>query len=118
MTESPSATPVEPDASNSETILGMTVGPVPAAVRQRYGLTAEQSGVLITAVEARSPAAREGAAAGVLIERVNYDRVSTVAEFKAAIEAARAAGRPSVLLAVRAATGQQGRIIVPFAAAE
>ena len=117
-TAAPSATPAEPEASRSETILGMTVGPVPAAARQRYGLTGEQSGVLITAVEARSPAAREGAAAGVLIERVNYDRVATVAEFKAAVEAARAAGRPSVLLAVRAPTGQQGRIIVPFAAAE
>ena len=112
------ASPAEPEASRSETILGMTVGPVPAAARQRYGLTGDQSGVLITAVEAGSPAAREGAAAGVLIERVNYDRVATVAEFKAAVEAARAAGRPSVLLAVRAPTGQQGRIIVPFAAAE
>ncbi|WP_183211612.1 trypsin-like peptidase domain-containing protein [Brevundimonas variabilis] len=116
--EAPSGAPAKPDASSSETILGMTVGPVPAAVRQRYGLTGDQSGVLITAVEARSPAAREGAAVGVLIERVNYDRVATVAEFKAAVEAARAAGRPSVLLAVRAPTGQQGRIIVPFAAAE
>ncbi len=118
LTVPPSATPSEPEASSGETILGMTVGPVPAAARQRYGLTGDQGGVLITAVEARSPAAREGAAAGVLIERVNYARVASVAEFKAAVEAARAAGRPSVLLAVRSATGQQVRIIVPFAAAE
>lgn len=116
--EAPSGSSAKPEASRSETILGMTVGPVPAAARQRYGLTGDQGGVLITAVEARSPAAREGAAAGVLIERVNYARVASVAEFKAAVEAARAAGRPSVLLAVRSATGQQGRIIVPFAAAE
>ena len=74
--------------------------------------------MLITAVEARSPASREGAVAGILIERVNYARISSVTEFKAAVEAARTAGRPSVLLAVRAPTGQQGRIIVPFAAAE
>jgi len=116
------ATPVpipgQPEASRGETILGMTVGSVPASARQAYGLTGDQSGVLITDVEARSPAAREGARAGVLIERVNYARVGTVAEFRAAVEAARAAGRPSVLLAVRSPTGQQGRIIVPFAAAE
>lgn len=114
-TPAPSATPEQPETARGETILGMTVGPVPASVRQRYGLTGDQSGVLITGVEARSPAAREGAAAGVLIERVNYARVSSVAEFKAAVEAARAAGRPSVLLAVRAPTGQQGRITVAFA---
>ncbi len=112
----PVPVPGQPEASRGETILGMTVGPVPASARQAYGLTGDQGGVLITDVEARSPAAREGARAGVLIERVNYARVSTVAEFKAAVEAARAAGRPSVLLAVRAPTGQQGRIIVPFAA--
>ncbi|WP_395652213.1 trypsin-like peptidase domain-containing protein [Brevundimonas sp.] len=101
-----------------ETVLGMTVGPISSALRERYGLSAGEGGVLITAVEARSPASREGAVAGILIERVNYVRVNSVAEFKAAVEAARAAGRPSVLLAVRAPTGQEGRIIVPFAAPE
>ncbi|MFC5346028.1 trypsin-like peptidase domain-containing protein [Brevundimonas staleyi] len=111
----PGPVPGQPEASRGETILGMTVGSVPASARDAYGLTGDQGGVLITDVEARSPAAREGARAGILIERVNYTRVSTVAEFRAAVEAARAAGRPSVLLAVRAPTGQEGRIIVPFA---
>ncbi|WGM45564.1 hypothetical protein KOAAANKH_00427 [Brevundimonas sp. NIBR10] len=113
-----SGAPGQPQAEKGETVLDMTVGPVPSAMRERYGLSATEGGVLITAVEARSPAAREGAVAGILIERVNYVRVNSVAEFKAAVEAARAAGRPSVLLAVRAPTGQEGRIIVPFAAPE
>ena len=111
-------TPDQPEAQKGETLLGMTVGPVPSAMRERYGLSGSEGGVLVTNVEARSPAAREGAVAGILIERVNYVRVNSVAEFRAAVEAARAAGRPSVLLAVRAPTGQEGRIIVPFAAAE
>lgn len=113
-----SGAPGQPQAEKGETVLGMTVGPVPSAMRERYGLSATEGGVLITAVEARSPAAREGAVAGILIDRVNYVRVNSVAEFKAAVEAARAAGRPSVLLAVRAPTGQEARIIVPFAAPE
>ena len=114
----PFSTPDEPEAAGGETVLDMTVSAVPAALRERYGLTGDASGVVVTAVEARSPAARAGAMEGFLIQRVNYTQVDTVAAFRAAVEAARAAGRPSVLLSVRAPTGQEGRIIVPFEAAE
>jgi len=52
----------------------------------------------------------------LVIERVNYTTITTPNAFVEAIDAARRAGRPSVLLSVRTPTGNAGRINVPLTA--
>jgi serine protease Do len=57
--------------------------------------------VIITAVDANSDAAEEGLQRGDLIVSVNEQQVTSPAQVIAAVETARRAGRPSVLLLVK-----------------
>ncbi len=109
-------TPGQP--SRGETVIDMTVTALTAQLRERYGLSESDGGVVVMAVTPGSEAAEAGVAQGMVILRVNYTQVRTAAELRAAIEAAREAGRPSVLLSLRSPTGQSGRLVVPFEDAE
>jgi len=97
-----------PDAAapSTETIEGMSVSPLTSALRQRYSIAEDVRGVVVTGVTPRSKAGELGVPAGTVILRANSRAVTTPAELKAAIDTARAAGRPGVLLQFRTATGQ------------
>jgi serine protease Do len=82
--------------------LGLTLAPISPALAQRYNLPASARGVVITAVDPASKAAEEGLRPGYLILSVNRQAVSAPAQVAAAIDAARRAGRTSVLLLVKA----------------
>ena len=58
-------------------------------------------GVVITAVDPNSDSAEEGLQRGDLIMSVNRQQVTTPAQVIAGVEAARRAGRTSVLLLVK-----------------
>jgi serine protease Do len=72
--------------------------------------------VIITAVDANSDAAEEGLQRGDLIMSVNREAVTTPAQVLAGVEAARRAGRTSVLLLVKRGAGQETFVAVEFAA--
>jgi serine protease Do len=101
-------TPGAPGAPQpgGQVIEGMTVQSITPALRQRYRLDADQTGVVITAVTPRSKAAQINFSEGVVISGAFGRPVSSPADLKAAVDAARAAGRPSVLL--RARRGSEG----------
>lgn len=101
------ATPVPPAAVAGEAVEGITVAPLTAALRSRYSVPEGINGLVITAVDRETPAGRLGFQAGLVITRVNTQAVSTVAEFRSAVAAAKQAGRPSVLLFVRTPQGVQ-----------
>jgi serine protease Do len=82
--------------------LGLTLSPLTPELAQRSNLPATARGVLITAVDPASKAADEGLRVGYLIVSVNRQPVTTPAQVSAAVEAARRAGRTSVLLLVKA----------------
>jgi serine protease Do len=81
------------------------VGPAP-------NLPATARGVIITAVDPNVDAAEQGLQRGDLIVSVNNQPVTTPAQVIAAIDAARKAGRPRVLLYVQRGKTPPGFISV------
>lgn len=104
-------TPVQPPAAEGAAIEGLSVAPLTAALRSRYSLPDSVAGLLVTNVARSTPAARLGLRPGLVITRVNNRSVATVADFRAAVAAAKQAGRPSVLLFIRT---PQGNRVVPL----
>ncbi|WP_409020058.1 Do family serine endopeptidase [Brevundimonas vesicularis] len=100
-----------PSAPAGETVEGMTVAPLSGALRQRYSIPAEVSGVVVTGVTPRSKPAEVGMQPGTVIQRANGRPVTTAAEFKAAVDAARAANRPGVLLLLRTPSGNTSWVL-------
>ena len=88
--------------AGSAQALGMTLAPLTPDLARGFNLPASARGVVITAVDPASKAAEEGLRAGYLIMSVNRQAVTSPAQVAAAIEAARRAGRSSVLLLIKA----------------
>ena len=81
--------------------MGLTLVPLTTDLARRSNLPAGVRGVVITAVDPASDAAEKGLRPGFLIMSVNQVAVTSPAEVAAAVEAARRAGRRSVLLLVK-----------------
>jgi serine protease Do len=87
--------------SGSAQTLGMTLQTLTPELAARANLPPTARGVIITAVDPASPAAEEQLRPGYLIVSVNRQPVTSPAQVAAAVEAARRAGRTSVLLLVK-----------------
>ncbi|MEQ1901381.1 MAG: Do family serine endopeptidase [Devosia sp.] len=97
--------PSGPPPSLSD-LVGLDVGPIDDASRKNFGIRAETRGLLITSVKPGSDAERQGLIEGLVISEVNQQETSTVAEFREKVDAAKEAGRPTVLFKVTDPTGQ------------
>ncbi|HEX8470510.1 MAG TPA: PDZ domain-containing protein, partial [Brevundimonas sp.] len=97
----PSA-PGTPAVPSGLTVEGLSVSALTPALKSRFSIADDVSGVVVTDVARGSKAAEGGLPAGTVISRAFSRPVNSPQEFKAAIDAARAAGRPSVLLQVTA----------------
>lgn len=106
------ATPAPPPAAQVEPVEGLSVVPLTPALRSRHDLPDNVSGVLITNVARSTPAARLGLQAGLVITRANTRNVTSAADLRAVVAAAKQAGRPSVLLFIR--TPQGGNVVAPL----
>lgn len=106
--EGEQATPATPAG---QAIEGMTVTGITPALRQRYSIPDGVNGVVVTAVEPRSKAGQMQMPAGAVILRANNRVVSSAADLKAAVDAARSAGRPGVLLLVRTSNGNTSVVL-------
>jgi len=93
----------EPDA------LGMSLMPLNPALRQQYELGSNANGVVVGSVDPDSEAARKGINEGDLIKRVGSQNVRAPSDVARAVEAARNAGRDSVLMLVQ--NGQGDRFV-------
>lgn len=100
-----------PSAPAGQAVEGMTVTGITPALRQRYSIPDGVNGVVVTAVEPRSKAGQMQMPAGTVIMRANNRVVSSAADLKAAVDAARSAGRPGVLLLVRTASGNTSVVL-------
>jgi len=100
-----------PSAPAGQAIEGMTVTGITPALRQRYSIPDGVNGVVVTAVEPRSKAGQMQMPAGAVILRANNRVVSSAADLKAAVDAARSAGRPGVLLLVRTSNGNTSVVL-------
>jgi serine protease Do len=96
---SPNAAPSTPPAPRPEA-LGMSFGPLDAAAQKRYSLPADLRGAVVESVSASSDAGQKGLRRGDVIVRANERQITSPADVPAAVDAAKKAGRPSVLLQV------------------
>ncbi len=85
------------DTGNTK--FGLTVQPLTAETATRYGLDADDQGLLVTRVDPSGSAANAGVRQGDLIQEVNRQPVKTVTEFSAAIQ--RSGAKPALVLVKR-----------------
>ncbi len=88
-------------------MLGLTLSGITAALRQRFNLDEEVTGVLITHVSDDSTAKEKGIRAGEIIREISQDKVETPADVKSMVEKARSAKRKSVLLLIERENDQR-----------
>ena len=88
-------------AAAPQRALGLSLAPVTPELARAANLPPNARGVIVTAVDPASDAADEGLQRGDLIISINNQLVTTPAQVVAAIDAARRAGRSSVLLLVK-----------------
>ena len=79
------------DATRSK--IGISIQELTPAVRQRYGITDDANGVLITYVRPVSPAGEAGLAEGDVLVAINRQPVRSTADVQRAIEATPSGGR-------------------------
>jgi len=81
--------------------LGFSVTPVTPALREKFDLAADAKGLVVLEVKSSSSAAERGLRPGDVIVEAGQEPVKTVAELSGKIDAAKKAGRKSVLLLVQ-----------------
>jgi serine protease Do len=81
--------------------LGLSLQPLTPDIARAVNLPADARGVIVAAVDANSDAAEKGLRRGDLIISVNRQPVTAPQQVAAAVDAARRAGRTSVLLLVK-----------------
>jgi serine protease Do len=81
--------------------LGLSMQPLNAQIAQALKLPPGTTGVVITAVDPSSDAAEKGLQRGDIIIAVQGQKVTSPAQVAAAVDAAKKAGRTSVLLLVQ-----------------
>ena len=84
--------------------LGLSLAPLSPELARSANLPGTAHGVIVTAVDPNSDAGEEGLQRGDLIVSVNNQAVTAPAQVIAAVDAARKAGRSSVLLLVQRGT--------------
>jgi serine protease Do len=87
------------NGDTGNTKFGLTVQPLTAETATRYGLDADDQGLLVTRVDPAGSAANAGIRQGDLIQEVNRQPVKAVAEFSAAIQ--RSGAKPALVLVKR-----------------
>jgi len=97
-------------------VLGLSLQPLTPELARGARLPPTARGVIVAAVDPASDAAEEGLQRGDLIMSVNRQPVTTPAQVAAAVEAARRAGRTSVLLLVKRGPGPEAFVAVEIGA--
>ncbi|HEU5286683.1 MAG TPA: Do family serine endopeptidase [Sphingomicrobium sp.] len=97
-------------------VLGLSLQPLTPELARGARLPPTARGVIVVAVDPASDAAEEGLQRGDLIMSVNRQPVTTPAQVTAAVEAARRAGRTSVLLLVKRGPGPEAFVGIELGA--
>ncbi|EPX86502.1 periplasmic serine protease, Do/DeqQ family [Rubellimicrobium thermophilum DSM 16684] len=100
-------------APRSSEMLGLSLSEPAPELLQKFGLDENTEGLVVTAVDPESNAADKGLQPGDVIAEASQTPVRTVAELKEVIDAAREAGRKSVLLLIRRA-GEPRFVALPI----
>jgi serine protease Do len=100
-----------PSATADDGIEGVTVRALDQITRNRLDLAEDVNGLLVTGVETRSRAAREGLREGDIILEIDKEPVTSLGDYR---EAMKNAGERGVLLRIlRPSTGQRTLMVIP-----
>ncbi|WP_085307112.1 Do family serine endopeptidase [Planktotalea arctica] len=97
----PAAQPAEPEAPAKTDILGMTVSEITDDLREQLDLAQGATGLVVQDVDDLSKAYEKGLRAGDVITEAGQQKLASVDDLSTQIDAAREAGRKSLLLLVR-----------------
>ncbi len=98
--------PAEEGPVATATVLGMTVTELNDEAREKFGIAAEVSGVVVSEVEDGSVAGERGVAAGDIITEIAQESVSTPQEVVDRIAALKSQGRRNALLMLASKNGE------------
>ncbi|HEX8445412.1 MAG TPA: trypsin-like peptidase domain-containing protein [Sphingomonas sp.] len=96
-----SSTPAPQAQQSTRASLGLTLQALTPQIAQSIGVPTGVKGVVISAVDPASNAATQGLARGDVILSVNQRPATTIQDVITAVNAAKAAGRPSVLMLIQ-----------------
>jgi serine protease Do len=99
----PASQPAEPEKPAQSDILGLTVSEITDELREQLELASGASGLVVQDVDETSKAFEKGLRAGDLITEAGQQKLASIEDLNKQIEAAREAGRKSLLLLVRRA---------------
>ncbi|RWL57118.1 DegQ family serine endoprotease [Mesorhizobium sp.] len=91
---------------STASVLGMTVGELNDQTRQKFGIAADVSGVVVTDVTKDSPAAERGIQPGEVITEIAQESVGTPKDVMDRIGALKQQGRKNALLMLASKTGE------------
>jgi serine protease Do len=97
----PAAAPAEPDEPQQMEMFGLTIATITPDLAEALGLPGDSEGLVVAEVDPMSEAYEKGLREGDVIAEAGQQAVATLAEFEERVEAAREAGRRSLLLLVR-----------------
>jgi serine protease Do len=97
-------------ATQGSSSMGLSLQPLTPQIGRALNVPAGTAGVVITAIDPSSDAADKGLQRGDIIVAVQGQRVTTPAQVVAAVDAAKRAGRTSVLLLVKRGTAPEAFI--------
>jgi serine protease Do len=97
------AQPGEPETPEEKSMMGLTLKPLDDELRAQLELDAGATGLVVTEVDELSEAYEKGLRAGDVITEAGQQKVTGIADLETRIDAAREAGRKSLLLLVRRA---------------
>ncbi|MEM1352240.1 MAG: Do family serine endopeptidase [Pseudomonadota bacterium] len=93
----------EDETTSSGTMLGMTLSVLDDELREQLGAGEDTEGLAVIEVDEASEAFEKGLRAGDVITEAGQQKVASISDLEDRVEAAREAGRKSLLLLVRRA---------------
>lgn len=108
----PAVTEAVPPAAN--TLLGLSLTPLTAGLKDKFNIGDTIGGVFVTQVDERSEAAGRGVKRGDVIMQTNQDVVKTPDDLSRSIESARNSGKKSILLLLRHIDGKLQFVSLPL----
>ncbi|GFE48756.1 serine protease [Roseobacter cerasinus] len=95
--------PDQEDEPTTKDVLGLSLTTLTDEIREELGVDDKTQGLAVTAVDEATEAFEKGLRAGDIITEAGQQRVTSISELEERVEAAKEAGRKSLLLLVRRA---------------